>query len=83
MAKNRKAKTKAARQMQTVKAKREGFRSLVSGVKVELLHRVLWPKWKEMKSYSITVVGFILFWALYIGLWDFIFAKGMETLVAK
>jgi len=69
--------------MQTVKAKREGFRNFISGVKVELLHRVLWPKWKEMKSYSITVVGFILFWALYIGLWDFIFAKGMEALVTK
>ena len=83
MAKNRKAKTKVARQMQNVKAKREGFRSFISGVKVELLHRVLWPKWKEMKSYSITVVSFILFWALYIGMWDFIFAKGMETLVTR
>jgi len=83
MAKNRNIKRKTAQQMQTVKAKREGLRSFISGVKVELLHRVLWPKWKEMKSYSITVVGFILFWALYIGLWDFIFAKGMETLVTK
>lgn len=83
MGKNRNEKTKVARQMQNVKAKREGFRSFISGVKVELLHRVLWPKWKEMKSYSITVVGFILFWALYIGMWDFIFAKGMETLVTR
>ncbi|MCD6107579.1 MAG: preprotein translocase subunit SecE [Caldisericaceae bacterium] len=83
MAKNRNTKRKTTQQMQTVKAKREGFRNFISGVKVELLHRVLWPKWKEMKSYSITVVGFILFWALYIGLWDFIFAKGMEALVTK
>ncbi len=83
MGKNRNEKTKVARQMQNVKAKREGFRNFISGVKVELLHRVLWPKLKEMKSYSITVVGFILFWALYIGMWDFIFAKGMETLVTR
>jgi preprotein translocase SecE subunit len=83
MAKNRNAKTKAAQQVKNVRAKREGFLSFVSGVKVELLHRVLWPKLKDMKSYSITVIGFILFWALYIGLWDFIFAKGMETLVTR
>jgi preprotein translocase subunit SecE len=51
------------------------------GIWVELTQRVKWPTRKELLQYTIVVIVFVAFWALYIGVWDFLFAKGVELIV--
>jgi preprotein translocase subunit SecE len=51
------------------------------GVWMELSQRVKWPTRRELIQYTIVVIIFIAFWAAYIGLWDFLFAKGVELIV--
>jgi len=63
--------------------KKEGFADFIRGVKVELLKRVIWPTGKELLNYSIVVFSFVIFWALYIGAWDYLFAKALEVIVSK
>lgn len=58
------------------------FVDFIKGVWVELRYRVKWPTRKEMVQYTTVVLGFVVFWALYIGLWDFLFAK-LLTLIVK
>ncbi|MBP8613184.1 MAG: preprotein translocase subunit SecE [Candidatus Atribacteria bacterium] len=58
------------------------FADFIKGVWVELRYRVKWPTRKEMVQYTTVVLGFVVFWALYIGLWDFLFAK-LLTLIVK
>ncbi|NLL44711.1 MAG: preprotein translocase subunit SecE [Mollicutes bacterium] len=49
------------------------------GVKKEMT-RVRWPKKKEMITYSIATIIFILFFGLFFSMLDFIIA-GLKTLV--
>ncbi|MGB9694433.1 MAG: preprotein translocase subunit SecE [Caldisericaceae bacterium] len=65
---------------QVVKTNRGSFVDFLKGVWFELTQRVKWPTRKELTQYTIVVVAFIVFWAAYIGLWDFIFAKGVELI---
>jgi preprotein translocase subunit SecE len=58
------------------------FVDFIKSVWVELRYRVKWPTRKEMVQYTTVVLGFVVFWALYIGLWDFLFAK-LLTLIVK
>jgi len=83
MAKNKKSKIKKRSIQQAVRPKREGFFNFLSGVKVELTKRVIWPGPTQLRNYSIIVFSFVIFWAIYIGIWDFLFAKGMEAIVSK
>ena len=62
-----------------VKAKKENIKkvekkeSLFSGVKKEM-GKVRWPLKKEMGKYSIAVFSFVIFFALFFMLADFIIA---------
>lgn len=59
------------------KVKKESF---FTGVKKEMKH-VRWPLKKEMVKYSIATLSFIIFFALFFALTDFIIA-GIKMLVA-
>ncbi len=59
------------------KEKKESF---VTGVRKEMKH-VRWPLKKEMAKYSIATLSFIVFFALFFALTDFIIA-GIKMLVA-
>ena len=53
----------------------------MKGVWLELTKKVIWPSGKELWNYTVIVLAFVIFWAVYIGLWDMLFAKGLEALV--
>lgn len=61
----------------TEKTKQESF---FTGVRKEMKH-VRWPLKKEMVKYSIATLSFIIFFALFFALTDFIIA-GIKMLVA-
>ncbi|NIA10786.1 MAG: preprotein translocase subunit SecE [Nitrospiraceae bacterium] len=67
-------------QTQVAKAKKESFKNFLSGVWIELTKKVIWPTAKQLWSYTAIVLTFVIFWATYIGLWDMLFAKGLEAL---
>jgi preprotein translocase subunit SecE len=67
-------------QISSTNTNRMSFGDFLKGVWFELTQRVKWPSRKELTQYTIVVVSFIIFWSLYIGLWDFIFAKGVELI---
>ena len=54
--------------------------SFFTGVKKEMKH-VRWPLKKEMVKYSIATLSFIVFFALFFALTDFVIA-GIKMLVA-
>ena len=49
------------------------------GVKKEMA-RVRWPKRKEMLTYSIATISFIIFFAIFYSVMDFVLA-GIKTMV--
>jgi len=57
------------------------MRDFFKGVWLELTKKVKWPTRHEMVQYTIIVILFVAFWAAYVGLWDFIFAKGVEFII--
>jgi preprotein translocase subunit SecE len=57
---------------------REYFRNVVAELK-----RVSWPSRKEIVNSTATVLIFVLFWAVFIGLWDYLFAFVMNTFLTK
>jgi len=65
----------------TVTLPKTSFRDFVKGVWVELRHKVKWPTRKELIQDSSVVLGFLVFWALYIGLWDFLFAQLLKLVL--
>lgn len=69
-------------QMKKVSKKTEKTRqeSFFTGVRKEMKH-VRWPLKKEMVKYSIATLSFIIFFALFFALTDFIIA-GIKMLVA-
>jgi preprotein translocase SecE subunit len=79
--KRRIKKVTQVNQTQTVKPRRESFKDFLRGVWIELTKRVIWPTPKQLWNYTVVVVVFVAFWATYIGLWDMLFAKGLEALV--
>ncbi len=83
MAKNKKDKIKKKSVQRTVRPKKEGFTDFLRGVKVELLKRVIWPTGKELFNYSVVVFSFVVFWAVYIGIWDHLFARALEAVISK
>ncbi len=66
---------------QTVRPRKESFKDFLKGVWIELTKKVIWPSGKELWNYTIIVLAFVVFWAVYIGLWDMLFAKGLEAIV--
>ena len=45
------------------------------------LKRVSWPTRKQTINSTITVLVFVLVWAVFIGLWDYLFAYAMQGLI--
>lgn len=68
-------------QPEVVRTKKIPMKDFFKGVWIELIKRVKWPNRKEMVNYSVVVISFIIFWSIYIGLWDFVFAKFVEFIV--
>ncbi len=67
--------------MQSVKPRKESFKDFLRGVWIELTKRVIWPTPKQLWNYTVVVLAFVIFWAVYIGLWDMLFARGLEAIV--
>jgi preprotein translocase subunit SecE len=77
----KKTVTRSVNTEQTVRPRKESFRDFLKGVWIELTKKVIWPSGKELWNYTIVVLAFVVFWAVYIGLWDMLFAKGLEAIV--
>ncbi len=67
-------------QPEIVRTKKVPAKDFFKGVWIELSQRVKWPTRKELMNYTVVVLSFVIFWALYVGIWDFIFAKGVELI---
>ena len=78
--KRRVKKVVTSRQPQVVRPRKESFKDFLKGVWVELTKRVIWPTPRQLWNYTAIVLAFVIFWATYIGLWDMLFAKGLEAL---
>lgn len=48
-------------------------------LRVELFQKVTWPSRKELLEITGIVIVFVVVWAVYVGVVDFIFAKGLEA----
>ncbi|MCR4433913.1 MAG: preprotein translocase subunit SecE [Coprothermobacterota bacterium] len=57
---------------------KEYFRNVVAELK-----RVSWPTRKAIVNSTVTVLIFVLFWAVFIGLWDYLFAFLMNTFLTR
>ncbi len=68
-------------QVQSVRPRKESFKDFLRGVWIELTKRVIWPTPRQLWNYTVIVLAFVIFWAVYIGLWDLLFAKGLEAIV--
>ena len=47
----------------------------------EEFKRVSWPTRQETVRYTLFIIGFSIVLALFLGLLDFIFSRGLETLL--
>ncbi|OGG37733.1 preprotein translocase subunit SecE [Candidatus Jorgensenbacteria bacterium GWA1_54_12] len=47
----------------------------------EEFKRVSWPTRQETVRYTLFIIGFSIALALFLGLLDFIFSRGLETLL--
>jgi|YelNatPaOPRAMG01_1025707.scaffolds.fasta_scaffold05583_9 preprotein translocase, SecE subunit, bacterial len=68
---------------QTVTLPKTSFRDFVRGVWVELRYKVKWSTRKELIQDVSVVLGFLVFWAVYIGVWDFLFAQLLKLVLSK
>ncbi|OGI65467.1 preprotein translocase subunit SecE [Candidatus Nomurabacteria bacterium RIFCSPLOWO2_01_FULL_39_18] len=50
--------------------------------KTELKH-VIWPKKSQIFSYTLIVIVLSVLVAYYLGIFDFIFSKGLEKLIGN
>ncbi len=65
----------------TVKLPKTSFKDFLKGVWVELRHKVKWPTRKELIQDSSVVIAFLVFWTVYIGVWDFGFAQLLKVIL--
>ncbi len=58
---------------------------LTNYVKESILEmkKVTWPTKKEVKNYTILVIGISIAVALFLGLWDLVFTAGFQFLISK
>ena len=61
------------------------FKKIVKYVKesIEEMKKVTWPSQKEVKSYTILVIGVCIVVAIFLGGLDFMFTLGLEGLLSK
>lgn len=60
-------------------AKQNKISEFFKEVKIELLQKVTWPSKEVLLEMTGIVVGFIIVWAVYVGVLDFAFARGLEA----
>ncbi|MEI6308971.1 MAG: preprotein translocase subunit SecE [bacterium] len=58
------------------------FTTYAINVKNEL-KRVSWPTRKAIINSTATVIVFVIVFAVYIGLWDYLFAYMMQAIVTR
>jgi preprotein translocase subunit SecE len=58
------------------------FVTYIINVKNEL-KRVSWPTRKAVINSTATVIIFVIVFAVYIGLWDYLFAYMMQAIVTR
>lgn len=68
---------------QTVSLPKTSFRDFLRGVWVELRYKVKWSTRKELTQDVAVVLGFLVFWTAYIGMWDFLFAELLKLVLSK
>lgn len=47
------------------------------------LKKVVWPSKKDIKNHTMVVIALSLVLAAFLGLLDFIFAKGLDKLIIR
>lgn len=57
------------------------FKNWIRSIYTEIRHRVTWPRPREWAKSGLTIMAFVLFWAVYIGAWDYLFAGALNWLV--
>lgn len=50
---------------------------------IEEMKKVTWPTKKEAKNYTMLVIGISIGTAIFLGLLDFIFSKGIELIITR
>ena len=50
---------------------------------VEEMKKVTWPTKKETKNYTMLVIGISIGTAVFLGLLDFVFSKGIELIISR
>jgi preprotein translocase SecE subunit len=57
------------------------FKSWIRSIWMEIRHRVTWPRPRELAKSGVTIMVFVVFWAVYIGFFDYLFAGALNWLV--
>ncbi len=57
------------------------FKNWTKSIWTELRFRVTWPGPKELAKSSVTVLVFVVLWAAYIGVFDYLFAGALNWLI--
>jgi preprotein translocase SecE subunit len=66
-----------------VRLPKTSFSDFIRGTWVELRYKVKWPTRKELFQDSSVVIAFVVFWAVYVGVWDFIFAQLLKLILSR
>ena len=50
---------------------------------IEEMKKVTWPTRKETYNYTLLVIGISLAMAIFLGMLDFVFSKGLELIITR
>lgn len=56
------------------------FVEYLKETKAELKH-VIWPSWSQTSYYTVIIIVLSVLVAYYLGIFDFIFSKGLEKVI--
>ena len=60
-------------------AKQSKISDFFRDVKIELFQKVTWPSRKVLLEVTGVVLIFVIIWAVFVGVVDFVFAKALEA----
>jgi len=60
-------------------AKQNRISDFFRDVRIELFQKVTWPSRKVLLEVTGVVLIFVVIWAIFVGVVDFVFAKGLEA----
>jgi len=66
----------------TVKPAGVRFKNWIRSIWTDIRHRVTCPRPREWAKSGLTIMAFVAFLALYIGLWDYLFAAALKWLIS-